>query len=191
MEEMFDPHIPTGEESDIQLCIFPHLDEFLAIDLRDGEKQIHLLNARDIFSEHFFHSVEFEFSEALRQENAPPFAHMFNLPLRMEEMVREIAMTFILDRLGVRMDDESSIPTVVVIVVSGSSLPGHSEQVVSGLKRLIQGPSEDPAVADWEEVISRLVAQEHEFAQKENLDELTDATLGDLPDYSTLWGSRN
>lgn len=191
MEEMFDPHIPTGEESDIQLCIFPHLDEFLVIDLRDGEKQIHLLNARDIFSEHFFHSVEFEFSEALRQENAPPFAHMFNLPLRMEEMVREIAMTFILDRLGVRMDDESSIPTVVVIVVSGSSLPGHSEQVVSGLKRLIQGRSEDPAVADWEEVIIRLVAQEHEFAQEENLDELTDATLGDLPDYSTLWGSRN
>ena len=190
MEEMFDPHIPTGEESDIQLCIFPHLEEFLAIDLRGGEKQIRLLNARDIFSEHFFHSVEFEFSEALRQENTAPFAHMFNLPLRMEEMVREIAMTFVLDRLGVRMDDESSIPTVVVIVVSGSSLPGHSEQVVNGLKRLMQGHSGDPA-ADWEEVITRLVAQEHEFAQKENLDELTDATLGDLPDYSTLWGSRN
>ena len=191
MEEMFDPHIPTGEESDIQLCIFPHLEEFLVIDLRGEEKQVHLLNARDIFGEHFFHSVEFEFSEALRQENTAPFAHMFNLPLRMEEMVREIAMTFILDRLGVRMDDESSIPTVVVIVVSSSSLPGHSEQVVSGLKRLIQGRSDDSAVADWEDVITRLVAQEHEFAQKENLDELTDATLGDLPDYSILWGSRN
>ena len=45
--------------------------------------------------------------------------------------------------------------------------------------------------ADWEEVIARLVARENEFAQKENLDELADAGLGDLPDYSTLWGSRN
>ena len=191
MEEMFDPHIPTGEESDIQICVFPHLEEFLAIDLRDAQTQIHLLNAGDIFNEHFFHSVEFEFSEALRRENTAPFAHMFNLPLRMEEVVREIAMTFILDRLGVRMEDEANMPTVVVIVVGGSTLPGHSEQVVSGIRRLVQGGSDDSVAADWEEVIARLVARENEFAQKENLDELADAGLGDLPDYSTLWGSRN
>ena len=191
MDEMFDPHLPTGEVSDIQLCVFPHLEEFLAIDLRGGQTQIHLLSAKDIFTEHFFHSVEHEFSEVLRQENNTPFAHMINLALRMDELVREIAMSFILDRLGVRLDDEESIPTVVVIVVTGSTLPGHAEQVVGGLRELIRAHSDESIVAQWDEVVSRLVASENEFIEQENLDELTDATLGDSPDYSTLWGSRN
>ena len=191
MEEMFDAHLPTGEVSDIQLCVFPHLEEFLAIDLRGGQTQIHLMNAKEIFTEHFFHSVEHEFSEALRQENQTPFAHMINLPLRLDEMVREIAMSFILDRLGVRLDDEDSIPTVVVIVVSGSTLPGHAEQVVSGLRDLIRAHSDESVIAQWDDVVARLVASENDIMEKENLEELTDATLGDSPDYSTLWGSRN
>ena len=100
-------------------------------------------------------------------------------------------MSFILDRLGVRLDDEESIPTVVVIVVTGSTLPGHAEQVVGGLRELIRAHSDESIVAQWDEVVSRLVASENEFIEQENLDELTDATLGDSPDYSTLWGSRN
>ena len=191
MDNMFDAHLPTGEESDIQLCVFPHLEEFLAIDLRDGQTKIHLLNTKEIFTEHYFHSVEHEFSEVLREENRAPFAHMINLPLRMDEMVREIAMSFILDRLGVRLDDEDSIPTVVVIVVGGSSLPGHAEQVVSGLRDLIRSHSNDAVLAEWDEVVSRLVASENQSVEKEDLYELTDSTIGDSPDYSTLWGSRN
>ena len=191
MEEMFDPHLPTGEVPDIQLCVFPHLEEFLAMDLRDGRADIRLLDAGEIFSEHFFHSVEAEFSEILRQENRTPFAHMIGLPIRLDEMIREIAMTFILDRMGVRLDDEAAIPTVVVIVVSGSALPGHAEQVATGLRELIKARFGDSAVRQWDETLSRLVAREIEFIEKENLDELTDATIGDSPDYSTLWGSRN
>ena len=44
---------------------------------------------------------------------------------------------------------------------------------------------------DWEETISRLVAEEKQVLQQENLLDLTEALRGDSPDYFTLWESRN
>ena len=37
MKELFNTQLPGGEQPDIELCIFPHLKEFLVIDLRDGK----------------------------------------------------------------------------------------------------------------------------------------------------------
>ena len=100
MDELFNSQLPDGEKPDIQLCIFPHLKEFIAIDSREQPPQILLLSTENIFIEEFYKNVEADFSEVLREENPFPFAHFINLPLRLEEIVRETAMTFILDSLG-------------------------------------------------------------------------------------------
>ena len=190
MDELFNTQLPGGEKPDIQLCIFPHLKEFLAIDLREQPAAVSLLNASDVFTEDFFGSVEEEISDTVRAETEFPFAHMINLPMQLEEAIRETAMTFILSRLGVRMDADS-MPAVIVFVVSGGVLAARSDLVLDGLKQLLRDGCGDLAVEQWEHVLSRLIAEENRLVQKLNQNELAEALHGDSPDYFTLWENRN
>ena len=191
MDGLFNSQLPDGEKPDIQLCIFPHLKEFIAIDSREQPPQVLLLRTENIFIEEFYKNVEADFSEVLREENPFPFAHFINLPLRLEEIVRETAMTFILDRLGVSLERVEDTPTVIVFVVSGGALTSHSEQVVQGLRELLRTKYGDATESEWHETISRLVAEENQFLHDMSFQELTDAMQGDSPDYFTLWESRN
>ena len=191
MDELFNSQLPSGHPPDIHLCIFPHLREFLVIDEREEPSKVLLFRTEDVFVDKFFKSVEEEFSEVLREETDFPFNHFINLPLRLEEVMRETAMTFILGKLGVELADSDEIPNVVVFVISGGALTTHSDQVLDGLRDLLKAQTSDAIAEDWEETISRLVAEEKEVLQQENLHDLTEALRGDSPDYFTLWESRN
>jgi len=190
MEELFDSALPDGKRPDIQLCVFPHLREFLVIDLREEQPRLLLLNASEVFDQDFFESVEAEFSHAVREESEFPFAHLINLPLRMEELIREVAMTTILERLGVQPDAEE-VPSVVVFIISGEALAMQSEGLVEGLKELLGDVPGEPVVQEWQELLSRLVAAEQAALQQVNQQELTEALKGDSPDFFTLWEHRN
>ncbi len=191
MEELFNTHLPGGQKPDIELCIFPHLKEFLAIDLRGGAPQVLLLRTDDIFVEDFYKTVEAEFSLEVRDETDFPFAHFINLPLRLEEVIRETAMTFILEKLGVYLDGEMEIPTVVVFVVSGGALATQSKSVIDGLRELVNNQSGEPIEEQWESTITRLVEEENQVLQKLSRHELHAAMTSDSPDYFTLWENRN
>ena len=190
MEELFNTQLPGGERPDIQLCIFPHLKEFLVIDLREEPRNVLLLNAAEVFTEEFFKAVEEEFSETIRADTEFPFAHIINLPIRLEEAVRETAMTFVLDRLGVDPHTER-IPNVIVFIVSGGALGAQTELILEGLKQLLESSCGETIAAQWEAELSRLIAEENAVLQTVNRQELTEALSGDSPDYFTLWESRN
>ena len=113
MKDLFNTQLPDGERPDIQLCIFPHLTEMLVIDLRGQGSRISLMNASDVFTTEFFKAVEEDFSDSLRAHTHFPFAHLINLPMQLEEIIRDTVMSFILDRLGVTQDSEE-FPTVIV-----------------------------------------------------------------------------
>ena len=49
MDELFNSQLPDGQRPDIQLCIFPHLKEFLVVDLREDPKRVLLMNTGDVF----------------------------------------------------------------------------------------------------------------------------------------------
>ena len=191
MEQLFNPQLPDGGRSDIQLCIFPHLPEFLVIDSREGNPQVLLLNTDEVFGDEFYRTVESEFSEALRSTNEFLFSHFINLPIIVEETVRDIAMTFILERLGVQVDDEDEIPSVVVYVVSGGALAAHTEKIMQGLKDLIHANFKDSESNGWEHTIADLVEREMTILKKLNEQQVAEALKGDSPDYFTLWESRN
>tara|TARA_B100000315_G_C14357434_1_gene486879 strand:+ start:195 stop:767 length:573 start_codon:yes stop_codon:yes gene_type:complete len=190
MENPFNTQLPGGEHPDIQLCLFPHLKEFLVIDLRKEPPGILLLNTGEVFTDEFFTAVEAEFSDVVRAETEFPFAYLIDLPLRLEEAIRQTAMTFILDRLGLDADVEP-LPTVVVFIVSGGALAAQSELVLDGLKQLLRDQCGEPMAAEWEEVLARLIAEENAVLQGLNQRELTEALRGDSPDYFTLWENRN
>ena len=191
MQDLFNTQLPGGERPDIQLCIFPHLKEFLVLDLRESNPQVLLINSSEVFVEDFFATVEAEFSQMLRSENDHPFAHLIDLPMLVDELVRNIAMTAILNRLGIHTHQEDEFPTVIVFIVSGSVLSSQSDRVLEGLRKLLNDHSGDETVARWEGTISRLVAEEEEALQRENQHELTATLGGESPDYFTLWENRN
>ena len=191
MEQLFNPQLPGGGRPDIQLCIFPHLPEFLVIDTREGSPQVLVLNTDDVFNEEFYRTVESVFSEELRSSSEFLFSHLINLPIVIDETVRDIAMTFILDRLGVQVDDEDEIPSVVVYVVSGGALAAHTGRILNGLNDLIHSSFNSSESDWWEHTISDLVGRETAILQKLNEQQVAEALTGDSPDYFTLWESRN
>ena len=191
MEQLFNPELPGGGRPDIQLCIFPHLAEFLVIDSRELNPQVLVLNTDDVFNEEFYRTVESEFSEALRSSGESLFSHLINLPIIIDETVRDVAMTFILDRLGVQVDDEDEIPSVVVYVVSSGALAAHTGRILEGLNELVQSTFTGSESDWWERTIADLVERETAILQKLNNRQVTEALKGDSPDYFTLWESRN
>jgi len=191
MEQLFNPHLPDGGHPAIQLCIFPHLPEFLVIDSREENPQVLVLNTDDVFNEEFNRTVESEFSEALHSSGEFLFSHLINLPIVIEETVRDIAMTFILERLGVQVDDEDEIPSVVVYVVSGSALAAHTGRILEGLKDLIHSSFKGAESDRWEHTIADMVERETAILKRLNEQQVVEAFRGDSPDYFTLWESRN
>ena len=191
MEDLFKGQVPEGEECDLQIFIFPHLKEFMTVDLRYSDPIVNLLNTQDIFTDRFYSAVEHEFSLVARRETGSPFSHLINLPLRMEELIRDISMSFILESLGIDPDDDESVPSVVVFVISGGALAVQSERLVDNLNSLIGSEMLKSNGYEWEGVLSRLVAEENEALNKINRDELSEAFGGDSHDYFTLWEKRN
>ena len=191
MQDLFNTQLPGDERPDIQLCIFPNLKEFLVLDLRESNPQVLLLNSSEIFVEDFFATVETEFAEILRAENDHPFAYMIDLPMMVDELVRNTAMTAILNRLGIHIHHEDEIPTVIVFIVSGGALSSQSDMVLEGLRNLLKEHSGGETVAQWEGTICRLVAEERAALQEQSQHELTATLGGQSPDFFTLWENRN
>ncbi|MFQ6027126.1 MAG: hypothetical protein ACE5Q6_06520 [Dehalococcoidia bacterium] len=192
MEDLFSGQLPDGERPDIQLYIFPHLQEFLAVDLREEPPRVVSLNSSQVFDEEFFRSVESEFSQSVREESPYTFAHLINFPLRLEEIIRGVAMSSILERLGIDPDDDEELPSVVVFIISGGALAMHSERLIGSLRDLLGGSyTEESVIAKWEGLLTRLVSEENAALQKINREELSEAMRGDTPDYFTLWENRN
>ncbi len=191
IDDPFHGQLPDGERPDIILYIFPHLKEFLAVDLRDDCSEVMLMNADDVFDGDFLSSLEVEFSNTLREGNIYPFAHIINLPLRLEEIVRNVAMSSILERLGFDSHDEEELPSVVVFIISGGALAMHSDKLVNSLRELLQTYPGGAEIVQWEGVISRLVSEENQVLKELSYQELTEALRDDSPDYFTLWENRN
>ncbi len=192
MDELFKGQWPEGERPDIQLYIFPHLQEFITVDLRETVPQVSLLNTGELFNEEFFRCVEKEFSQAIREGTDFPFSHLMNLPMRLEETIRGMAMNFILERLGMDPEDEEEeLPSVLVFVISGGALSLHSDKLVKSLQEFLGNYSDAAALSEWSAVITRLVEEESAVLKKLSQEDLAEAIPGDIPDYFTLWENRN
>ena len=191
MDDMFKGYLPEGERPDIQIYIFPHIQEFITIDLREQAPQVTLLHTDQVFGEDFFETVEREFSLMVREENRYPFAHLINLPLRLEEIIRGVAMNYVLDRMGIDPDDEEQVPSILVFVISGGALAMHSEKLIETVRELLGTVPERPAMAQWEDTLARLVREENDALQEINQQELAEALNSESPDYFSLWENRN
>lgn len=190
MEELFDLGQKSPERTDISLCIFPHLQEFLAVDLRRDTPRVLLLSAADVFGDSFFDILERGFSQELRGGTEHPFAHLIDLPLRVEEMVRETEMITILQRLGSEESD-GDFPTVAVFVVSGAALSMSSIQIAEAFQAMLGEKADRSTVQECANLLERLIGEEHEVVKRIDRQELRESLEEESPIFLTLWERRN
>ncbi len=189
-QELSGGPLPNGRYPDITLAIFPHLREFIVVDTRGLTPAVTLMSTDTVFNDDYYRAVESEFGAALREGGDRPFLHLMHLPNQLDDIVRGVAMNFILERLGVDFHDEESLPEVVVFVISGPTLAIPTEQVVSGFSEMLSGKLDTAAVARWTSELSRLIEQETQAfpVTNESLGEsMTDESLD--PYY--IWQNRN
>ena len=190
MEDLFDISHKGPDRADVNLCIFLHLSEFLTIDLRWETPRVAVMNASDVLDNHFFSRVEEEFSQALREPAEYPFAKLMDLPLRLEEHVRETGMLAILEKLEGPLNGVET-PNVAVFVIGGASLEMSAQELAEAAEALV-GEAPDPDVANkCATLLKRLIAEEQEVFKRINQRELLEALEDQSPHYFTLWERRN
>lgn len=190
LDELNGGPLPGGRRSDITLAIFPHLREFIAVDLRSTPAQARLMSADEVFNDEYFREVESEFAAALREGGEHPFAHMMSLPTLMDDILRGVAMNVILDRLGVDFHDEEQLPEVVVFVISGPMPAAPVEQMVEGFTDYLSGRADPGEIARWADTLRELVIREYE-AVPVTAETLGESLTGDALDPYILWQNRN
>ena len=190
MEELFDAGPDGSERVDINLWIFPHLREFLAVDLRWDDPRVRIMDSSEVFGDAFYQRMEDGFGRALREGTDYPFAHLIDLPLRVEELVRDAGMLMVLDCLG-RTDGGDELPTVAVYIVSGAALGMNEEQISSAFDSIVASRAEPRFVDECSRMLKDLISQEHEVVKRLDRQELSQALEDQSPNFFTLWERRN
>ena len=187
MEELFGQ--ANHERADISLCIFPHLREFMAVDLRNDDTRVTLLSTSEVFGSNFIAGVEEGFSQILRESTEHPFAHLIDLPLRVEELIREAGMQSILDQLGGGGDED--FPTVAVFIIGGATLSMTSDQITEAFQAMLGDKADSATISECSKLLDRLVVEERQVVKTIDRQELRDALEGQSPNFFTLWERRN
>ena len=190
MESLFDLGPGAPERADISLCIFPHLKEFLAIDLRHGEPRVLVIGTEEVFGEAFRRGMEEAFGRILREPTDHPFSHLMDLPLRVEEVVRETGMMHILDALG-GAEGQEEFPTVAVFIIGEAALAQGAEQIGPALRSLLGAGADSSILERCSTLMERLLSEEQATVRRIDRQELRDALEDQSPNFFTLWERRN
>jgi hypothetical protein len=189
-EELSGGPLPNGRYPDITLAIFPHLQEFLVIDTRDSGAEIAVMSTDSVFNDEYYRAVENEFGSLLREGGDRPFLHLMHLPGQLDDVLRGVAMNFILDRLGVNFHDEDNLPEVVVFVISGPTLAIPEDQVVAGFAGMLSQRLDSIETERWSRKLGEMIRRETEaFPATDDVlgESMTDESLD--PYY--IWQNRN
>ena len=190
MEELFQLGHESSEPADINLCIFLHLKEFLVIDRRDPGASIFHLDSTTIFDESFISKVEEGFASILREPCEHPFVQFMDLPLRLEEHFREMAIAKILEHLdrGITIDGP---PNIAVYVIGGPSGDMGPQDVHLACRSLLGEHSSSAVMEELSGLLAQLMKQEHRVIRNLNREEIREMLGDQSPNFFTLWERRN
>ena len=105
--------------SDLTLCIFPHLREFVVVDARAGlpdRPRVCTLAVDEVLADNFYTEVEREFASLLKRGESP-FLTLMSISQEVEGMVRARVLRSILSRVNSDVDREAGDGSAGVAVV--------------------------------------------------------------------------
>ena len=191
MAEEFFASSEELDRAEMHLCIFPHLAEFLVLDLRrelPDRPCARVLFTGELFSDSFYHEIEQAFSALLRQKEHP-FASMMELPKELEALIRREGLSAILEKVNADVP-QAGLSQIAILLCTGSMLDMKTEEVGEVVRRLVGSPQEPSLVAEATEQMARLLKQEGEELEKIGREHRRQAIWGRADEFFTLWENR-
>ena len=192
MEEPFTFDASFSQAGEINICVFPHLEEFLVIDLRDTtprSQQLRLLSTQEILTEEFYQSIEEEFSHLLRR-SGKTFLELTNLPQQVDSLIRQEALRIVLEILS--EDRELAfIPEVSIFLCTGPALSLPATQLAHAVEGFFTSQADPGVVNECVALLEKLMHAEREAVKQQEREQIREALEGDEHQYFTLWENQN
>ena len=177
-------------KADITLCLFPHLREFVAVDLRDSLPDgpaVRLLSFDDIFNEDFVGGVESGFSKLIRRGNLG-LAEMMSMPQEVENLIRAESLKVVVKRLnGPNGDASAPVGGVGILFFARGLLGIHREQLSAALTELFGDELDAPRMETLETELVRLIKAEKMAEERSRNGDLARLITGEGGPFLTLW----
>ena len=185
--------IPLSDDSffkpaELNICIFPHLREFMVVDSRatvPGGPHSYLLDTEQILDSDFCNKVEAAISEIIR-DTPRTFSELGYLPQRMDDAIRENALSAIFRQVS----DEAQVdnlPEVSIFLCVGPALGMTPAQINEAVQGMLGEKADAWTIKDSLEQLERLMGEERVLAKVEETDMTNQAISGDDEMYYTLW----
>ncbi len=172
--------------ADLHVCIFPNLDEFMVIDVRDLEApKAQVMPAAEVLTPAHYADLEAEFSRLLRSEG-PPFLNLMLLSTRVQAMLQERGIAALAKAFGMDVSSPES-SRMSLFLCSGSILSMHERDVTAAMEGFFEGHLPSSFVEDCNEMFKKLLADEKSKINKKEQDELRRAVVGESEQFYTLW----
>lgn len=177
------------EPGDVNICIFPHLREFLVVDARatvpEGAHS-YLMMTDDVLDHRFYREMESAIHE-LVEEMPHTFSELGQLPQRVDDTIRELALSAILRQIGSEDLIENDAAEVSVFLCAGPALTMGIAQVDETVRAMLGDHARGPEIEQCSHHMQRLMGEERAHAKAEEGDMARRAVAGDMDYYFTVW----
>ncbi len=180
------------ESADIHVCIFPHLDHYLVIDIRaDSTHQpsVRVLKAEELLDDAFFKDVETEFSKLLRTPGQP-FLSMIVLPEKLEALLRWMGSKKLTDKLQ-EGDPNFESPRVALLLCTGPILSLDEGELEKALGALFAKKTGEAFAKQAVGVFMQFLGREKLEVRKLEQEALRKVVTGDSDQFFTMWEKKD
>ena len=155
-----------NKNSDITLCIFPHLKEFLVIDTRSGkdkldENTVFSLSLDKLLDNKFHDNVTDEFSKLIRTDDID-FMKLISLPQKIEKLVRNEIIKIIINKVGIAQDNLSQVG---IIFFNKEIIKLSKDQLKNALVEIFSDKTDDVFIENLSNKIMNLIKLEIDFVK--------------------------
>ncbi|MBI4200166.1 MAG: hypothetical protein HY535_06815 [Chloroflexi bacterium] len=180
------------EGTDLLLCLFPHLPEFLVLDTRKGlpsGPRLLRFTSDQVLAPPFFQQVEQAFQQLLRPRGRA-LTYLTLLGEQVELLVRQEAMKAIAAAVG---DEPPLGPPrrVGLLVCAGGVLRLPAEEVRRVLQSASRGDADAATLGDWLVAFEELRDRERAEVRREELERAREVVNPQGSEFYTLWQNPN
>lgn len=173
--------------ANIHVTIFPNLDRFLLIDVRDTDKPlVRVVHTDELLTPEYYAEIERRFTELLRATDEAPFQKLILLPARVQAMLQEHGMSA-LASLCSGKDPAVQGGQLSVFLCTGSILNMARPELEAAMDSFLQGAYSAEFVARCKETFVGLLEEERGRIADQERDELRRAVIGQDEQFLTLW----
>ncbi|NQU97620.1 MAG: hypothetical protein HQ548_08250 [Chloroflexi bacterium] len=183
-----------GKDSQLTLCIFPHLREFVVVDARGDlpeRPRISTFEIDEVLERGFYDGVESDFASLLRRSQNP-FLSLMSIPQEVEGVVRTHVLRAILSKVNSDLPGEpaESSGSVAVLFFTGPLLGMGEDELSRAAKELFGDALPAELVETCIEQMCLLARREREAETALSRTDLPSLIKGESDRYVTLWESQ-